>query len=106
MGISIDAKLIYGWKYKDAIEIFDEDILNELIDDGDLDYTSPFYDSGYDRGYVGVDASRLQGVTLYHDFEGMLNDIDNELRDIISEHFKIALTFENHPALYFGPHVT
>lgn len=90
MGMDINAKLIYGWKYKDAIEILDEDILNELIDDGDLDYTSPFYDSGYDRGYVGVDASRLQGVTLNDDIEGLIYNCDNDIREILSEHFRVG----------------
>lgn len=105
MGISIDAKLIYGWKSIDAIEIFDEDTLNELITDGDLEYTSPVYDSGWNRGYIGVDASRLQGITLSDNIDDILGDLDTELREILSEHFRVG-EFVIPPALYFGPHVT
>lgn len=105
MGMQIDAKMIYGWKAADANKIFDQDILTDLIDDGILEYTSPFYDSGYDRGYIGVDASIFQGVTNGDYIHAILNDLDIELREILSEHFRTG-EFEITPALYFGPHVT
>ena len=44
MGIDISAKLIYGLPYEDIPEeILDE--VNEMLDDGELDYASPYYDS-------------------------------------------------------------
>lgn len=103
--MQIDAKMIYGWKAADANKIFDQDILTDLIDDGIFEYTSPFYDSGYDRGYIGIGANDFYSVTVYDNLNLILQDYDDELREILSEHFRIG-EFEIAPALYFGPHVT
>ena len=44
MGIDIGAKLIYGLPYSDLpVEILDE--VNDMLDMGDLDYASPYYDA-------------------------------------------------------------
>ena len=44
MGIDISAKLIYGLPYLDLPEEIREDV-NEMLDMGDLDYASPYYDA-------------------------------------------------------------
>ena len=44
MGIDISAKLIYGLNYSDLPEEILEDV-DEMLDSGDLDYASPYYDA-------------------------------------------------------------
>ena len=62
MGIDISAKLLYGLPYDDIPEdILDE--VNELLDNGELDYASPYYDAPRDRWIVGVECD-LWGDTL------------------------------------------
>lgn len=54
MGIDISAKLIYGLPYEDIPEeILDE--VNEMLDNGELDYASPTYDAPQDEWIVGVE---------------------------------------------------
>ncbi len=54
MGIDISAKLIYGLPYEDIPgEILDE--VDEMLDNGDLDYASPYYDAPRDRWIIGVE---------------------------------------------------
>lgn len=54
MGIDIDAKLIYGIPYSELPdEILDE--VDEMLDNGDLDYASPYYDAARDECIVGVE---------------------------------------------------
>ena len=56
MGIDIEAKLIYGLLYADLPEeILDED--NEMLDNGEIEYASPYYDSPRDEWIVGVEVS-------------------------------------------------
>ena len=56
MGIDIEAKLIYGLPYADLPEeILDE--VNEMLDNGEIDYASPTYDSPRDEWIVGVEVS-------------------------------------------------
>ena len=53
MGIDISAKLLYGLPYSDLPEeILDE--VNEMLDDGELEYASPYYDAPRDEWIVGV----------------------------------------------------
>lgn len=53
MGIDISAKLIYGLPYEDIPEeILDE--VNEMLDSGELEYASPYYDAPRDRWIVGL----------------------------------------------------
>ena len=48
------AKLIYGCNYSDIPEeILDE--VNEMLDNGELDYASPYYDAPRDEWIVGVE---------------------------------------------------
>lgn len=54
MRIDISAKLIYGLPYSDLPEeILGE--VNEMLDLGDLDYASPYYDAPRDEWIVGVE---------------------------------------------------
>lgn len=53
MGIDIGAKLIYGCYYSDLPEEILEEV-NEMLDNGDLDYASPYYDAPRDEWIVGV----------------------------------------------------
>ena len=47
MGIDISATLIYGLPYSDLPEEIREEV-NEMLDMGDLDYASPYYDAPRD----------------------------------------------------------
>ena len=54
MGMSIDAKLLYGCYYSELPEeILDE--VNEMLDNGELEYVSPYYDSSRSDWVVGVE---------------------------------------------------
>ena len=48
MGIDISAKLIYGLHYSDIPEDILEEV-DEMIDNGELDYASPYYDAPRDE---------------------------------------------------------
>ena len=65
MGMQIDSKLIYGMRYIDLVDKLSEDQIEELqeaLDDGEVDYASPYYDSPRDRWIVGYEIS--DGFTL------------------------------------------
>lgn len=51
MGISMDAMLLYGVGFDELSELED---LDELLDSGEMDYASPYYDSPRDAWVVGV----------------------------------------------------
>lgn len=52
MGMSISAKLMYGVPCKELSELED---LDELLDNGELDYASPHYDADRELWIVGVE---------------------------------------------------
>lgn len=53
MGMQIRARLIYGCYYSELPEeILDE--VNEILDSGELEYASPYYDSSRSDWIVGV----------------------------------------------------
>lgn len=54
MGIDIDAKLIYGCNYSDLPEEILKEV-NEMLDNDELDYASPYYDAPRDEWIVGVE---------------------------------------------------
>lgn len=54
MGIFTSAKLIYGIRYSEIPEDIRDEV-DQLIDDGELDYASPYYDSDRDAWVVGVE---------------------------------------------------
>lgn len=68
MGIDISAKLIYGLPYSELPdEILDE--VDEMLDTGDLNYASPYYDAPRDEWIVGVeiDCYETSCVDLIHE---------------------------------------
>ena len=52
MGIDISAKLIYGLNYSDLPEEILEEV-NEMLDNGELEYASPYYDAPREEWIVG-----------------------------------------------------
>lgn len=62
MGIDIEAMMIYGLPYKDLPEEILEEV-DELLDSGELDYASPWYDSPRHKWIVGVKVD-IWGDTL------------------------------------------
>ena len=80
MGIDISAKLIYGCHYSDLPEeILDE--VNEMLDNGELEYASPYYDAPRDEWIVGVEI-RAFGKSHY-DLSCSIAQIDYEIPDIL-----------------------
>lgn len=55
MGISMRAKLLFGVPYEELAEL---ENIDEMLDDGELDYASPYYDSDRSDWVVGVELSR------------------------------------------------
>lgn len=82
MGIQTSAKLLYGLPYADLPEeILDE--VNEMLDNGEIDYASPTYDAPRDEWIVGVEVS-CEGL----DAEGIgysVTDAESELPSIIKD---------------------
>lgn len=68
MGIDIGAKLIYGLPYSDLPEEILKRVDN-MLDVGDLDYASPYYDAPRDEWIVGVevDCYETSYVDLIHE---------------------------------------
>lgn len=80
MGIDISAKLLYGLPYDDIPEeILDE--VNELLDNGELDYASPYYDAPRDRWIVGVEIDAWEKG--YFDLGYEISRIDEEIPDVL-----------------------
>lgn len=96
MGIDISSKLIVGLPYDELVEGFDEDrqeLLNEMLDDGELDYASPYFDSPRDEWIVGF------SVTPHgDDLEILYDEMIDASRSFISEYSII-------PRVYCIPHV-
>lgn len=55
MGISMSAKLIFGVPYEELAEL---ENIDEMLDDGVLDYASPYYDSPRTEWVVGIELSK------------------------------------------------
>lgn len=62
MGIDIEARMIHGLPYKDLPEEILEEV-DDLLDSGELDYASPWYDSPRHEWIVGVEVD-IWGDTL------------------------------------------
>lgn len=52
MGIEIGARLLYGASYN---ELSGVERLDEMLDHGELDYASPYYDASREEWFVGVE---------------------------------------------------
>lgn len=96
MGIDIDAKLIYGIPYSELPEdILDE--VDEMLDNGDLDYASPYYDAPRDEWIVGA------GVNCYGK---EIWELKNHLEDDVYHHIpQILRDYDLELGLYVTPHV-
>lgn len=55
MGQSIDAKLMVGMEFNELCNHMERQEILDLIDSGDLDYASPYYDSPPGMWFVGID---------------------------------------------------
>lgn len=96
MGIDISAKLIYGLPYEDIPEdILDE--VNEMLDNGELDYASPTYDAPQDEWIVGVEVN-CYGKEIW--------ELKNHIEDDVYHHIpQIFSDFDIELGLYVTPHV-
>ena len=63
MGIDISAKLIYGCNYSDLPEEILEEV-DEMLDDGSLEYASPYYDAPREEWIVGVEADDSNAINI------------------------------------------
>lgn len=80
MGIDISAKLLYGLPYEDIPEeILDE--VNEMLDNGELDYASPYYDAPRGDWIVGVEITAWKKGPYDLGYE--ISQIDDEIPDVL-----------------------
>ena len=80
MGIDISAKLIYGLPYSDIPEEITEEV-DEMLDDGGLDYASPYYDAPRDEWIVGVEI--VAWKKGHYDLGYEISQIDDEIPEIL-----------------------
>ena len=80
MGIDIRAKLIYGLPYSDLPEEILEEV-DEMLDDGELEYASPYYDAPRDEWIVGVEISAWRRD--HYDLGYEISRIDDEIPEIL-----------------------
>lgn len=96
MGMSIDAMLIYGVPYEDIPEEL-QDQVDEMLDYGELDFASPYYDSPREDWIVGVTVD-CYGV-CDDDLEWRVSMADDKVPEVLVSDY-IDLRF------YVSPHVT
>ena len=96
MGIDISAKLIYGCNYSDLPEEILEEV-DEMLDAGSLDYSSPYYDAPRDEWIVGVEVD-CYGVDIWE----LTNHLEDGVYRKIPECFG---DFDLELGLYVTPHV-
>ena len=94
MGIDISAKLIYGLNYSDLPEEILEEV-NEMLDNGELEYASPYYDAPRDEWIVGVEITACYGP---EDIESLMGNI--KLQELPQSMRLLDLR------VYATPHVT
>ena len=80
MSIDIEAKLIYGCYYSDLPEEILEDV-DEMLDDGDLDYASPWYDAPRNEWIVGVEVNVWEEGHYYLGYQ--ISNIHEEVPEIL-----------------------
>ena len=96
MGIDISAKLIYGLPYSDLPEEILEEV-NEMLDNGELEYASPYYDAPRDEWIVGVG---IEGYVV--DIVELNNHMEADVYRKIPECFG---DYDLVLGLYVTPHV-
>lgn len=95
MGIDISAKLIYGLPYSDLPEEILKRVDN-MLDMGDLDYASPYYDSPREEWIVGVEIRAWKKG--HYDLGYEISQIDDEIPEIlVSDDIDLSV--------YVTPHV-
>ena len=80
MGIDISAKLIYGLSYSALPEEILEDV-NEMLDNGELGYASPYYDAPRDEWIIGVEIPAW--ADLNSDLGTIISYVEDEVPDIL-----------------------
>ena len=96
MGIDISAKLLYGLPYSDLPEEILEEV-DEMLDDGTLEYASPYYDAPRDQWIVGVEVG-CYGVDIVELNNHMEDDVYRKIPECFGD-FDLVL------GLYVTPHV-
>ena len=95
MGIDISAKLIYGLPYSDLPEEILEEV-DEMLDDGELEYASPYYDAPRDKWIVGVEITAWEKG--YYDLGHEISQINDKIPEIlVSDDIDLSV--------YVAPHV-
>lgn len=95
MGLDISAKLIYGLPYSDLPEEILEEV-DEMLDNGELDYASPYYDAPRDEWIVGVEITAWKKG--HYDLGYEISQIDDEIPEIlVSDDIDLSV--------YVTPHV-
>ena len=90
MGMSIDALLIYGADYEEVSEV---EGIDEMLDSGEIEYASPYYDAPRDEWIVGIELpSEMDGEAemtaairnAKEEFERLTNGLPGRI--IVSPH--------------------
>ena len=95
MGVDISAKLLYGTPYSDLPEEILEEV-NEMLDLGDLDYASPFYDAPRSEWIVGVEI--VAWKKGHYDLGYEISQIDEIPEILVSDDIDLSV--------YVTPHVS
>jgi hypothetical protein len=95
MSIVIDAMLIYGVPYSEIPDDLIEEV-DKLLDNRELDYASPYYDSPRSEWIVGKEISCYE-TTLHEVYCGIIESGDY-LYDTILQKCETKI--------YVSPHVT
>ena len=80
MGIDISAKIIYGCNYSDLPEEILKRVDN-MLDMGDLDYASPYYDAPRDRWIVGAEITAWKKG--HYDLGYEISQIGDEIPEVL-----------------------
>lgn len=84
MGVYYEAKMIYGARYIDIVESLNQEEVNELneqLDGGEIDYSSPYYDAPRDRWIVGYELSDGFSYVDRHGFLLELSDAEKKFKE-------------------------
>ena len=93
MGIDIGSGLIYGLPYKDVPdELLDQ--IDEMLDDGELGYASPWYDSDKQQWVIGLEAC-IDGMTP-SEAKDYLDGLWEDMSQVLKDCGKIALYVSAH----------
>ncbi len=80
MSVNISAALIYGLPYSNLPEEILEEV-DEMLDNGELDYASPYYDAPRDGWIVGVEITAWRKG--HYDLGYEISQIDDEIPEVL-----------------------